>query len=89
MAPKKERSCSLADLALGQSAVITGIQLPDEIRLKMVEMGIGTGRSVRFIRKAPLGDPLEIEIMNYRLAIRKSEARGIRVKLTAAPRASR
>lgn len=72
---------SLDGLLEGRSGVITGFDLTEDVVLKLMEMGLGKGRSIRFIRRAPLGDPLEVEILRYRLAIRRSEARGIRVRL--------
>ncbi len=71
---------TLDGLSEGQCGVIVGFDLPQDMLLKLMEMGMGKGRKVRFIRKAPLGDPLEVEILQYRLAIRCSEARGVRIR---------
>lgn len=71
----------LARLPEGRAAVITGFELHEDTLLKLMEMGMAKGRTVRFIRTAPLGDPLEIEILRYRLAIRRSEAQGVKVRL--------
>jgi Fe2+ transport system protein FeoA len=37
-------------------------------------MGFVEGASVRLVRLAPFGDPLEVEIHGYHLSLRKSEA---------------
>jgi len=45
-----------------------------------MEMGIVPGASVRVIKSAPFGDPLEIRVRGYHLAIRRSEAEQIEVQ---------
>ena len=45
----------------------------------MCELGFVEGATVRMIRYAPFGDPLEVEIGGCHLSLRKSEAAGIEV----------
>ena len=45
-----------------------------------MEMGIVPGVELTLIGKAPLGDPLEIELRGYRLSLRQTEA--ARIELT-------
>jgi ferrous iron transport protein A len=45
-----------------------------------MEMGVLPGTVVELIRRAPLGDPLELCLRGYRLSIRESEARHIEVE---------
>jgi ferrous iron transport protein A len=45
-----------------------------------MEMGLVPGTAIQVIEVAPLGDPLEIEVRNSRLSIRKAEAAQIRVE---------
>ncbi len=70
---------TLADLKDGQQAEVSRLLLPEDAGWKLMEMGFGAGRPVKVIRRAPLGDPLEVEILGYRLAIRLNEARGVQV----------
>jgi len=72
-------SVSLVALPARQTARITGFDLPPERRARLLEMGLTTGAEIQFIRFAPLGDPVEIEVRGYRLSLRKKEAAGIRV----------
>ena len=44
-----------------------------------MEMGVVPGVSVRVVKSAPFGDPLEIRVRGYNLAMRKSEADSIEV----------
>jgi Fe2+ transport system protein FeoA len=46
-----------------------------------MEMGIIPGVAIRLVKTAPLGDPIEIEVRGYHLAIRKSEAELIEVNI--------
>lgn len=50
------------------------------IRQRLLDMGITRGTIVRVERHAPMGDPVEIAIKNYHLALRMNEARDIEVE---------
>ncbi len=67
----------LSSLKENEGGVIDHLGTVPAVTQRLVEMGITPGEYVRFVRKAPFGDPIEIELLNYRLAIRKSEARKI------------
>ena len=43
-------------------------------------MGVIPGEKVKIIRASPLGDPLQLEIKNYNLSLRKSECELIEVE---------
>ncbi len=42
-------------------------------------MGLLPGTELRVVRRAPLGDPIEIRLRGYSLSLRKSEASGVTV----------
>jgi ferrous iron transport protein A len=46
-----------------------------------MEMGLVPGASISVVRTAPLGDPLQIKLRDYHLALRRTEAEMIRVAL--------
>jgi Fe2+ transport system protein FeoA len=50
------------------------------IRQRLLDMGVTRGTELEVERVAPLGDPVEIFIKGYHLAIRKSEAEYIEVE---------
>jgi Fe2+ transport system protein FeoA len=77
--PMTENSRCLADLTPGQSATIEHVGGQAEVRFRLLEMGLTNGTSVRLVRRAPLGDPLELDVRGYRLSLRKSEARGVSI----------
>jgi ferrous iron transport protein A len=43
-------------------------------------MGLVRGSKIQIICRAPLGDPIEIEIRDYKLTLRKKEADNILVE---------
>jgi len=64
----------LADLADNETAIITKIKGYGAFRKRITEMGFVRGTRVKAIKKAPLQDPIEYELMGYRVSLRKSEA---------------
>ena len=52
-------------------------------RRRLLEMGFVPGTDVRVVGRAPLGDPLEIEVGGGRLSIRKAQAAAILVAAKA------
>jgi len=73
----------LADLREGQRARITRIGGDGCVRQRLLDMGVTRGTPVRLERRAPLGDPIQIQVKGYRLAIRDAEARLIEVDTAA------
>lgn len=72
---------TLSRLKIGQKAQIVEFQDESHISQRLQEMGVTPGESVKVIRFAPLGDPIEIEVRGYRLSLRRQEADVILVKL--------
>ena len=69
---------SLDTLSPGESGVVVKIAaISPRVRQRLLEMGLTKGTSVKVIRLAPLGDPLEISIRGYRLSLRRDEAESI------------
>lgn len=67
------RKRSVADLTIGEKAVIHSFN-DESLSLKLLEMGCLPGAEVQMSGKAPMGDPICLNVAGYRLAIRKSEA---------------
>ena len=71
---------TLCDLAADATAVIQDIPVGhDENITRLRELGLVPGTKIRLVRRAPFGDPIEISVRGSRLAMRRSEARHIRV----------
>lgn len=47
--------------------------------LRLMEMGVVPGAPVRVVKTAPLGDPIQVCVRNYHLALRRAEAQSITV----------
>jgi len=50
------------------------------LKNRLLCMGVTPGATIEVVKTAPLGDPIELKIRRYSLAIRKSEASGIFVE---------
>jgi len=71
---------TLADLKPGQTAIVENITGAGPLKRRFNDMGITKGTEITFIRVAPLGDPMEISLKGYNMALRKRDARDIVVK---------
>jgi ferrous iron transport protein A len=71
---------SLDQLRLGERARVEAIRGDDAIVQRLLEMGLIEGEEVEVIGFAPLGDPLEIRLRDYRLSLRRSEAARVLVR---------
>jgi ferrous iron transport protein A len=72
---------SLDQLRVGQRARIQYVAGADAIVQRLLEMGLVDGEEVDVIGVAPLGDPIEIRLRDYRLSLRRSEAGRVEVEL--------
>jgi DtxR family Mn-dependent transcriptional regulator len=74
--PKK----SLADLKPGQSAVVTHVGASGALHQRLLDMGILPNTTIDLERSGPGGEPLWIRCHGARLALRRTEAKAIRVR---------
>ncbi len=70
---------SLASLPFGIEARVISVTGTGAVARRLMEMGIVPGVPVRVIKSAPLGDPIEVRVRGYNLALRRAEARFIKV----------
>lgn len=79
-APQRETGARALDqLAAGERGVIASVDCPPVIARRLMELGLIPGTEVLVVRRAPLGDPLEITVRGVHLSLRRSEARRIDV----------
>jgi ferrous iron transport protein A len=64
----------LSELLPGASAVLRELPPVGASFVRLREMGLLPGTRVKFVRAAPLGDPLEFEVRGYHLSLRREEA---------------
>lgn len=68
------KSKRLADLSTGSRGVIVHVLGQGAFRKRISEMGFVKGQQVKVIKNAPMKDPVEYEIMGYKVSLRRSEA---------------
>lgn len=72
---------TLDRLAPGARGRITGFVVDDTFSQRLMQLGLIEDTEVRMLRRAPTGDPLEVEVMGYALSLRRAEAATVRVLL--------
>lgn len=73
---------TLADLGVHQEGKIHAVIGTDTLAHRLAEIGFTPGQTVRIIRFAPLGDPMQIRLRGFSIALRRSEAQRILVQPT-------
>jgi ferrous iron transport protein A len=73
---------SLDALEAGAHARVAAVRGSGAVARRLMEMGVVPGAPVRVIKAAPLGDPLEVRVRNYHLALRRSEAQTVSVVMS-------
>jgi ferrous iron transport protein A len=70
---------TLAHLPIGVKARVISVSGAGSVARRLMEMGVVPGAPVSVVRIAPLGDPLQIRVRGYHLALRRTEAQTILV----------
>lgn len=79
---KRGEDCKLSDLKVGQKAKV--LKLTEEnkaIRRHLLDMGITRGVEITIKKIAPMGDPIDINLRDYELCIRKEDLSKIEVEV--------
>lgn len=66
-------------LPAGVAARVVAVSGAGPLARRLMEMGVVPGAPVRVLKAAPLGDPLEVRVRGYHLALRRAEAHVIQV----------
>ncbi|HUF04432.1 MAG TPA: ferrous iron transport protein A [Aridibacter sp.] len=70
---------TLADVAAGTRAKVLRVSGRGPVPKRLMEMGIVPGVWIRVVKSAPFGDPIEVRLRGYSLAMRRNEAKSIEV----------
>ena len=71
---------TLRDVQVGETAKVVKRHGEGAVKRRIMDMGITRGVEV-FVRKlAPLGDPIEVNVRDYELSLRKADAEMIEVE---------
>jgi Fe2+ transport system protein FeoA len=76
---ERRDALTLNALPHGTEARVVSIEGEGAVARRLLEMGVVPGAPVCVIKAAPLGDPLEVRVRSYHLALRRAEAQTIRV----------
>lgn len=74
-----EQLMKLSELRTGERGVVVKVYGHGSFRKRIIEMGFVKGNSVKVILNAPLKDPIEYEIIGYKISLRREEAEKIEV----------
>lgn len=66
-------------MKIGQTATVEKVGGIPALQSRLTDMGFVPGVSVRLLRTAPFGDPMQFFLRGYTLCLRKKEAREVTV----------
>ena len=69
-------------LPMGVAARVVSVTGAGPVARRLMEMGVVPGAPVSVVKAAPLGDPLEVRVRGYHLALRRAEANTIQVVMS-------
>ena len=73
-----EAALTLDHLEIGQDAVIQEVGGDaGSLRQHLLDMGLTPGTEVTMVKRAPMGDPVELRVRSYELTLRVAEAQDI------------
>lgn len=70
---------TLDQVPLGSRCRITSVQGPAALVQRLLEFGLLEGEQLSVLTRAPLGDPIEVEVPLTRLSLRRTEAAHVHV----------
>ena len=79
MPMEKSKTMTIASLSVGARAKVKKVAGSGPVSKRLMEMGVVPGVWIRVVKTAPFGDPIEIRLKGYNLAMRRNEAETIEV----------
>ena len=71
---------TLRDAKIGETVKVLKLHGEGAVKRRIMDMGITKGIEIYVRKVAPLGDPVEINVRNYELSLRKADAEMIEVE---------
>ena len=71
---------TLLELPVDQQARVTSLEESNANVVRLAELGLIVGQTVKVNRRAPLGDPIHISVMRHELCLRAQDARSVFVE---------
>ena len=74
--------CNLSQVEVGQRVKVLKLNEENKaIRRHLLDMGITRGVKITIKKVAPMGDPVDIELRDYELCLRKEDLEKIEVEV--------
>lgn len=71
---------TLDRLPAGSQAVVVAVHGATALRRRLLEMGLCNATEVAVVRRAPMGDPIELRLRGYHLSLRADQARMVAIQ---------
>ena len=71
---------TLKELPIGKEATITTVGGKGALRQHFLDMGVIPNETIKLVKYAPMGDPMEFMIQGYELTLRVADAQQIQIK---------
>ena len=71
---------TLKDVKIGETVRVIKVGGEGALKRRIMDMGITKGVSIKVMKVAPLGDPIEITVRGYELTLRKADCEKIEVE---------
>ena len=71
---------TLKDVKIGETVRVAKVGGEGAIKRRIMDMGITKGVTIKVMKVAPLGDPVEITVRGYELTLRKADCQNIEVE---------
>ena len=79
---KTGEKCNLSELEVGQRAKVLKLKEENKaIRRHLLDMGITRGVEITIKKVAPMGDPIDLQLRDYELCLRKEDLKKIEVEV--------
>ena len=73
-------SRTLVNLSPGESARVTQVGGEARAAQRLMDLGLVRGTTVKVVRVAPLGDPIEVNLRGFMVSLRRAEAAHVMVE---------
>ena len=79
---KTGEKCNLSELKVGQKAKVLKLNEENKaIRRHLLDMGITRGVEITIKKVAPMGDPIDLQLRDYELCLRKEDLSKLTVEV--------
>lgn len=74
------KDTSLNELDIDKCATISSLDCEGDLRRRLLDLGLIKGTNIKAILKSPIGNPIAYEVRGTTIALRKEDAKFIKIK---------